>query len=313
VYSWNPVAAIDSIGDWDDAFTGLHGASRISVADRRAPWAGRLDWQRSRHYGLALCSSGEQQVTRRERHIRSDPRGTYELLVPLAGKAQVEQGPSAAVIGPGQMALCDADRPFQFAHDAGFLSVAFIVPRQDIALRSPAAVREPQVFDGASGLGRVIRRLVITLQEERDQFSEFTFDGACDRLLDLVCMAAEGGAQSAPIGHRESIEVEIRRYVRRHAGESDLDVTGVARALGWSPRYIQQVLQAANTTPRDLIRRERLHLARTRLAGSRSIAQVAASCGFGSHAAFTTAFRREFGLTPTEARQAAKAVPTADR
>jgi AraC-like DNA-binding protein len=50
-----------------------------------------------------------------------------------------------------------------------------------------------------------------------------------------------------------------------------------------------------------LVRRERLRLARTRLAGPSwtavPIAQIAHSCGFGSHAAFATAFRQEFGMT----------------
>ncbi|MFD3562858.1 helix-turn-helix domain-containing protein [Streptomyces sp. NPDC058686] len=32
-------------------------------------------------------------------------------------------------------------------------------------------------------------------------------------------------------------------------------------------------------------------------------AQIAHSCGFGGHASFATAFRREFGMTPGEARR----------
>jgi AraC-like DNA-binding protein len=313
VYSWNPATTIPSVGAWDEAFTGLHGASRISVPDRTAPWTGRLDWQQSQAYGLARCSGGQELVRRDNRHIRSDPRGTHELLVPLAGTAWVEQGPSAAEIRPGSMVLCDIDRPLTFAHDADFLSIAFIMPGQGVALRSPAAAREPQMLDGGSGMGRLVRQMVTTLQEEREQFAETTFDLACDRLLDLVCLAAEGDVASAPSGHRATVEAAIRRYVRQHACDGDLDVTGIARALGWSTRYIQQVLQAANTTSRDLIRRERLQLARARLASPSwtpsSIAQIAHSCGFGSHAAFATAFREEFGTTPREARQGAHRRP----
>lgn len=94
------------------------------------------------------------------------------------------------------------------------------------------------------------------------------------------------------------------------ACDRDLDVVGIARALGWSARYVQQVLQAANTTSRDLIRRERLNVARTRLVSASwstySIAEIAHSCGFGSHASFATAFREEFGTTPREARRSAR-------
>jgi AraC-like DNA-binding protein len=307
VYSWNAAAgSIPSVSAWDEAFTGLHGASQISVPDPKGPWAGNLDWQRSGAYALALCSGGEELVRRDRRHIRSDPRGTYELLVPLAGAAWVEQGSASGDIGPGAMVLCGIDRPLVFAHDASFLSIAFITREDEVATRSPAATREPVMLDGSTGLGRVVRKVVATLQEEREQFSETTFDIACDRLLDLVCLAAEGGTDSAPDGQRALVDAEIRRYIRQHARDTDLDVTKIARALGWSTRYIQQVLQASGTTSRDLIRHERLQLARSRLASvswaARSVSQIAYDCGFGSHAAFTTAFRQQFGRTPTDVR-----------
>lgn len=231
MYYWNATDPIPSVSAWDEAFTGLHGASRISVPDPKGPWTGKLDWQRSETYALARCGGGEESVRRDRRHIRSDPRGTHELLVPLAGTAWVEQGPSSGEIGPGAMVLCDIDRPLAFAHDASFLSVAFIVRAQDVATRSPAATREPVMLDGSTGLGRVVRQLVATLQEEREQFSETTFDIACDRLLDLVCLAAEGSADSAPGGQRALVEAEIRRYIRQHACDADLDVTRIAQAL----------------------------------------------------------------------------------
>ncbi|MER5408687.1 AraC family transcriptional regulator [Streptomyces sp. NPDC002769] len=297
------------MSDWNDAFTGLHGASRITVPDRTAPWTGRLDSQRTQTYGIALCSGGQETVVRDARHITSDPRGTYELLVPLAGTAWVEQGHSAGEIRPGAMALCDMDRPVTFAHDDDFLSIALIVPGREVAHRNPAAVREPQMLSAANGLGRVIRTMVTTLQEEREQFSETTFDIACERVLDLVCLAAGGATDSAPSDRRAAVEAEVRRYIRRHACDDDLDIATVARALGWSARYIQHVLQAADTTSRDLIRHERLRLARTRLASANwtghSVAQIAHSCGFGSHASFSTAFRQEFGMTPRDARRGA--------
>jgi len=298
---------VSSASAWDEVFTGLHGASRIKVPDRRAPWSGRLEWQRSKVYGLALCSGGEEVVDRDTRHIRSDPRGTYELLVPLTGTAWVEQGASSGEIRPGSMVLCDIDRPLTFAHGDDLVGISFLMPGQNVAGRSPVAAEGPHILGGDRGLGRVIRQLTTTLHEEREQLSESTFDIACDRLLDLVCLAAEGGNDSAPTGQRATVEAAIRRYIRQHACDRDLDVVGVARALGWSARYVQQVLQAADTTARDLIRRERLNVARSRLAGASwatySIAEIAHSCGFGSHASFATAFRAEFGMTPREARR----------
>lgn len=306
MYSCQSFHAHELADSWDRTFADLHGAMDFAPGDAAAPWSGNLVWQESDAFGLALCSGKEERVSRESKHIRVDPRGTCELLVPLAGEAWVEQGSVSVRLVPGAMALCDMDRPFRFAHGATFLSIALIVPEQRVAQRSRMAARGPHLLDASGGLARLIRQMVIMLQEEREQFTQPTFDGACDRLLDLVCLAAEGGTVTAPAGQRAAVEASIRQYVRAHAGDDPLDVRAIAGALGWSPRYVQQVLHVAGTTSRDLIRHERLQLARARLGSgawaTMSIAQIAVSCGFRSHSAFSTAFRTEFGMTPRETR-----------
>jgi AraC-like DNA-binding protein len=306
LYQWNSAGSVSSAGDWRDTFVGLHGMGHVRIADS-GPWAGRLECQRSRAFALALCGGVRLMLNRDTRHIRSDPRGTYELLVPISGAGQVRQGSSSGEVLPGFMALCDIDRPVEFAHSEDFSSISLVVPAREVDRRNPAMARRPQAFAGAGGVGRLARQMVITLQEERRQFSETTFDIACGQLLDLVCLAAEGATDSAQAGQRAVVEKEIRRYVRGHADEHDLNVVGIARALGWSTRYIQQVLEAAGTTSRDLIREERLRVARTRLSSAgwarHSVAQIASASGFTSHASFSTAFRQKFGMTPRDARR----------
>ncbi|MFG1922062.1 AraC family transcriptional regulator [Cryptosporangium sp. NPDC048952] len=305
MYHWSEPGSTPTAAIWRDAFIDLHGDSRVTLAEA-GPWAGRLDWQQSKSYGIALCGNVREEFVRQRRHIRNDPRGTFELLVPTAGSAQVEQAGVTAEIRPGALALCDVDRPVTFSHAEDFLSIALLVPIEAVHRRNKR--QDSQALDGTAGLGRLIRTMVITLQEEREQLSEASFDIACEQLLDLVCLAADGAVDSAPSAQREEVEAQVRTYVRHHAAEPDLAIGGIAGALGWSTRYIQDVLQAAGTTSRDLIRTERLRLARTRLASTswrhRSISQIAHACGFASHASFTTAYRQEFGQTPSETRQA---------
>jgi transcriptional regulator GlxA family with amidase domain len=69
---------------------------------------------------------------------------------------------------------------------------------------------------------------------------------------------------------------------------------------------VQLILHRSGTTPTDLIRRERLSLARSLLEDPRqrhrTIAAIAAECGFGSAAAFTKAFHASFGVPPRDIR-----------
>ena len=55
--------------------------------------------------------------------------------------------------------------------------------------------------------------------------------------------------------------------------------------------------------PLAYLTRLRMVLARERLRGKASVAEVAASVGYGSEAAFSRAFRRHVGTTPTTWRQ----------
>ncbi|MCZ2828883.1 helix-turn-helix transcriptional regulator [Modestobacter sp. VKM Ac-2986] len=161
------------------------------------------------------------------------------------------------------------------------------------------------MIDTATGLGALVRQLAVSLHGERHALDQRAFDASCDGLLDLAALAA-AGADRAPEAQRASVADAVRGYVRAHAHEPDLDVHAIARALGWSSRHVQGVLQASGTTARDLIRSQRLELARTRLASRRwadvTVADIAAASGFSTHSAFSTAFRAEFGTTPSAVR-----------
>ncbi|MGW0826057.1 helix-turn-helix transcriptional regulator [Streptomyces sp. NPDC002845] len=98
----------------------------------------------------------------------------------------------------------------------------------------------------------------------------------------------------------------VRRYVRDHAADPALTGTSMARALGWSLRQVQLALQRAGTTPRDVIREERLRLVRDRLqcadCAHMTITDLAYASGFSSASAMSTAFRQRYGTSPREMR-----------
>ncbi|HET8595970.1 MAG TPA: helix-turn-helix transcriptional regulator [Intrasporangium sp.] len=78
----------------------------------------------------------------------------------------------------------------------------------------------------------------------------------------------------------------------------------IAGRLHLSRFHLDRVVSsAAGETPRALRRRVLLERSAFRLATShRSILEVAAEAGYGSHEAFTRAFRRAYGATPREWR-----------
>ena len=292
---------------WDEAYTTLHGDHDVLPTAAPDSGRGRLAWQQTDRYRLAWCGGTDQRIARGTRHVRRDPRGAYELVVPLRGKALVTAGGTTSPLSAGMGVLCDMDRPLHFSHGADFESIALVVPQPEVATRERGLEGAPAVIDTSKGLGALVRQLAVSLHDERHDLDQQAFDASCDGLLDLAVLATVG-ASRAPEAQHASVADAVRGYVRAHAHEPDLDVHRVARALGWSSRHVQGVLQAGGTTARELIRSQRLELARTRLASRQwaevTVADIASASGFSTHSMFSTAFRTEFGLTPSAVRAA---------
>ncbi|MFD0485553.1 AraC family transcriptional regulator [Kineococcus sp. GCM10028916] len=306
MYDVEELAANGGGVEWTEAFQALHGAHDVLATDADPASAPILVWQASERYRLARCGGAEHSVARGPRHVRSDPRGTFELFIPLRGQALVSTGGETAQLAAGAAALCDLDRPLRLRHGAGFDSISLILPHSEVSSRERRLSTRTTLIDTTRGLGAVVRQLAVSLHHERSELHQETFDASCDGLLDLAALAG-AGADTAPERHRESVAESVRSFVRAHAHEHDLDVHRIAGALGWSPRHVQGVLQAEGTTCRDLIRTQRLELARARLRNPQwsdvTVADIASACGFSTHSSFATSFRAEFGTTPTALRQ----------
>ena len=303
---------------WEAAFSALHGSHTVTRPNAGFP-VHELVWQRTDRFNLNWCgvqdypdwsapAGARQSIARAPRHVRTDPRGTFELLVPLRGSAVARIGDEAAELAVGAAALCDFDRPMHFSHGADFAALSLVVPQSEISARDTRLGEVTSVIDMTKGPGALVAHLARTLHDQRAHLQQQAFDVSCEGLVDLMCLAA-AGANDAPLQHSDSVADTVRKYIRAHAVERNLDVRRIAHALGWSTRHIQAVLQECGTTARDLIRTERLHLAHTRLVSrtwrDASITDIAYASGFSTPSLFASAFRTEFAMTPTVARRAA--------
>ncbi|WP_338897720.1 helix-turn-helix domain-containing protein [Streptomyces sp. TG1A-60] len=290
---------------WRDWCCQVHGHFDFEFDDR--PYRGRLVRQRTPTYQLIAWTGDVEVVKRSARGIRRDPRGHYELLVPLRGQMKVGQDDEASWLKPGDMALVPMDLPFNVAHATGAVALTLLVPAGLVEQRlGPAAVRRQKIV-GDKGLSRVSRELVVSLLRERAHLSGAEFDAACDRAVDLLCLTVDGEERLPEHTAAASVADAVRRYVREHVTDHRLSVTAMAAAIGWSPRYIQAVLAREGTTPTELIRNQRLDLAHAKLSNpnlaGQTIAAIAMSVGFTSPSAFSHAYRVRFGCSPRDVRR----------
>lgn len=95
----------------------------------------------------------------------------------------------------------------------------------------------------------------------------------------------------------------IRTYVLAHIDE-DLSLNQIAKEIGISVPSMQRSFKAAyGSTVVDFIREVRLHNARQAMDKEGiSVSEAAYRAGYSSPANFSTAFKKLFGLTPSQAR-----------
>jgi len=97
---------------------------------------------------------------------------------------------------------------------------------------------------------------------------------------------------------------KVAQVIRDHLANGDLSDDVVAAALCMSPRTLQRKLAAANTSYSQILREVRTRLARDYLADDRlSLTEVSFLLGFSEASAFTRAFKRWTGSSPSQIRQ----------
>jgi AraC family transcriptional activator of tynA and feaB len=130
---------------------------------------------------------------------------------------------------------------------------------------------------------------------------------AADAALELLRSSVEPGIPTSRAAKRQAMRTEIRRYVRSHLQDPLLDPSSVANAHAMSVRVLHALFEDSGESIAGLIRRERLarcwdDLERPTGGG---VTEISFRWGFKDSAHFSRAFKREFGISPSEVRRSA--------
>lgn len=129
-------------------------------------------------------------------------------------------------------------------------------------------------------------------------------------LVDLVVLALGAKPDDAHAAREGGVRTARRRAVKAdivtHMTDPHLDVDWAARRHGVSPATIRALFYDEGTSFSDFLRGARLDHVRTLLRSpylaGETIASLALMAGFNDIAWFNQAFRRRFGMTPSEMR-----------
>ncbi len=244
----------------------------------------------------------------RTRELITD--GNDGLILQISSSAGVasQLGREVAVGADAAVLLSNAD----------IGSFTFPSATQILALSLPRKALAPRVRDFDSALVRpvprdtealrLLRRYLGLLEDapSTPDLQHFAVTHVYD-LVALALGATRDAAESAKQGGLRAARLNaIKGHIAGNLHRDDLTVGKVAVWHGVTPRYVQMLFEAEGTTFSEFVRGRRLanaHRVLTDLRhADRSITDIAYGAGFGDLSHFNHAFRRLYGISPSDAR-----------
>jgi AraC-like DNA-binding protein len=254
---------------------------------------------------LARVTGSAHVVQRTAEVIDRSPADAIAVYLTLRGDAWFRHADGSHALQPGNALVCETDQPFARGFARGLEELVVKVPRAALAARADVPrVRKPVLvtFDARDQYARALAGVT-----GRATRAGGSLPADEDTVLDLVTVLAVGRTAAPTTAHRAA----ARSYIEEHLTDPSLGADQVAAAIGISDRQLSRVFAADGTSvPRHILSR-RLRLAYSILSGGagadRTVADVAARCGFTSVTYFSHVFRQRFGERASDIRGATHA------
>jgi AraC-like DNA-binding protein len=287
--------------------------SRVRFPGRRPPTHARMDvWDLG---GLTVTRAdltGELELKQSARQARQDAEPLLSFAVQEVGTALQDHLDGRSVVPVGGLTLTDVTSPYEYRWSGRGVCRSLQLPVSRLGLPVDVLRQALPQARHSPLYGLVSAHLEhVTLDAER-LVAEPMVHSLASATVDLtraLLVSAAGTGRATEDALAETMLSQVRSHVRQHLTEPDLDARSVAAALSISVRQLYRVCAAGGFSLEQWVIDQRLEGARAELAdpGShgRSIAAVARRWGFTDPSYFSRRFRRAFGVSPRDWRQAA--------
>lgn len=259
-----------------------------------------------------------EMKTAAQRAVRTNAlanRAEQDMLkatLQLHGRSEVVQDKQRVLLNPGQWCLYDTTRPYEVAVDEASHFIVLQLPSHALAAWAPCLQSGVvRAFSAQHGSSRIALGALQLALRERQHLSGDMCRGVADSILRMMGLGiAEHLASDVQVDPNQDVRLaqlqRIQDYVQSMLHDPDLSVAHLAAQFRVSRRYLYKLFAMQGQTPADHIQEARLERCKHLLSQpgrNRQISEIAYQHGFLDAAVFSHAFKRRYGLSPSEWRQ----------
>lgn len=230
------------------------------------------------------------------------------IILSAPSRFQSKAGSDLPLAG-GEAVLVPFDQEWKWAHGAVKV-LCLRIPRSALPPRArPSRSASAQIVPKDAPALRLLSAYAQTLLALDRPLSAASGHLAAKHLRDLFADILQSDASGAPEDGASMAEARLavmKRDIERHLDDLAVDVRWLAARHGVTPRYVQMLFERDGTTFSEYVRLRKLEMAHRMLsdpAGAhRRVGEIALDAGFSDISNFNRAFRRHYGVTPTELR-----------
>lgn len=240
----------------------------------------------------------------------SNEDGLLYLSITATGGGLIDADGEGRTVKPGDFNVMRRDNLCKtvVAERSNILSIAIpyatLVPR----LSSTDSLHTRQAY--SSPAARLLGSYALTLLTDESDIGPDEQAAFAGHLVDLAAMTLGARRDDAETARKGGVRAARRRAIKAdiaaHLDSPELSVDWVAKRHGTSPASVRALFYHEGTSFTDYVLGERLDHVRTLLVSPylahHNIATLALMAGFNDITWFNQAFRRRFGMTPSEVR-----------
>jgi AraC-like DNA-binding protein len=280
---------------------------------RNPNFAGEIIQSSFHDLDLTRARVDNELVRRTPSNIARDPSDSCVVMLVRRGTVTISQFGREADIEPDCFSILDLDSPYIHRHAAASDVYLIKIPKAAMwsrfrEIQTHCAVSRPI----GAGIGRIAADLIPSLSKYISETGEEAAACLAAQFIDILGLVFEVQPIDHPVGPslaRNAVRRRAVAYIDSRLCRPELDPAEIAAAVGVSVRYLHRSFEDIDSSVSTYIRSRRLFLCRAKLADPRydlvRISDLARQHGFFNQSHFASSFKKEFGHSAREARDAA--------